>query len=694
MLRHKPGDSPSLLTGAALGIIAGLVYGKFVAQASAAGPSTQPSDPSCNLSYVGFGAYASYDSTSPYQLPLADYMCSGVTWVGIIQARWGKRVPFWSGSNATIFETEELHLACVYSPVLATHPMPNPVGGVRIIKGDDANWPLDSYNDADPQSSSASLQRYSSYGYDPITRLSLAPETAQGAEGPWGLVAAGLWGYTGEDKITVECPAAHHIVGLRAASATLGGINFLQLICAPDCWDGGGPPPPDECWADGGTLTGNTCHGVTHLGPGALGAYPSPGESVPPGRQPLIQAACASGQYIANFTVRAATRTNSSGASESVISYLQASCSDGAELEPVTVSLEASSDYTWSKQSAEAVLSPPDIYQNSTMGMADEPRSRYIGIWYSNQAPDADVLQSVFYFNAQGEDPSDAYTGVTGTLLKGYWAQAYNGGIMFFDIIASPDQTAADNATQDCNGGGNQSLCAWSPSPDPNEGPLQVPPPAPGNTINAATLRPDQYFLNVILSIVYSGAVPNQPLPASVLNALAAVMAEILQVNPSAVFIGEIPGTSFGRRLAQTGQAHLLSMTANTQSAPITLPAAANTIALAVKSGGISTRLAAKGVPGVTTTLVSMQTESAANLAPPPPPITTEAPPTAYGHQLDGGGIAGIVIGSIVFVAIVTGAVAGFLFLQRGKVRRARQEAATRWTDSSSAGDGHGSAHK
>ncbi|KAK9805080.1 hypothetical protein WJX73_002781, partial [Symbiochloris irregularis] len=199
--------------------------------------SPPPSSDCNNLTYVGVGAYAGYNASSPSQQEITTALCPG-----------------------------------------GTHYPANANGG--------------------------------------FIGMTMAPPTAYGADGPWGPVIGLVgseetgfitMGYTGPDATVAQCPADQVIVGLKAAGASLGGITYLEIICAPSCWDDGNP--------------------------------------------------------ISNYT------------------------------------------------------------------------------FFNTQPKGADVLQSVYYFNPQSTantSSNNFWSGAAYTSVSGYWAQVYDGGIMYFDSIALP----------------------------------------------------------------------------------------------------------------------------------------------------------------------------------------------------------------------------------------------------------------
>ena len=70
---------------------------------------------------------------------------------------------------------------------------------------------------------------------------------------------------------------------------------------------------------------------------------------------------CAEGQYIANFTVGSATRTNATDDSEQgVITSIGATCTDGTELTPITNAAIGSSTFNFTNN-IEQVVMPGDI---------------------------------------------------------------------------------------------------------------------------------------------------------------------------------------------------------------------------------------------------------------------------------------------------------------------------------------------
>lgn len=61
--------------------------------------------------------------------------------------------------------------------------------------------------------------------------LMCRPQSAYGADGPWGQVSYGstILGYTGPNPYNAQCPAGEIIIGLQTAAASLGGFTFLQV---------------------------------------------------------------------------------------------------------------------------------------------------------------------------------------------------------------------------------------------------------------------------------------------------------------------------------------------------------------------------------------------------------------------------------------------------------------------------------
>ncbi|KAK9805087.1 hypothetical protein WJX73_004269 [Symbiochloris irregularis] len=197
------------------------------------------------------------------------------------------------------------------------------------------------------------------------------------------------------------------------------------------------------------------------------------------------------------------------------------------------------------------------------------------------------------------------------------------------------------------------------------------PPNAPGNTINASALTPDETILTVTLGVVLD--VPaGQPVPQATLNAFQTSFSKILALPSSAITVYEIDPPT-GRKLLQTNRKLGININTAGQST-VTVASAANSVATAVSGGTLATDLQSQGVT-TTITGINFQAASASSIS--PPPASTPPPPLGTGSsesssRLSGGDIAGIVIGTVAGVAIIGGVIAFVILHQRGKVRRAR----------------------
>ncbi|KAK9805116.1 hypothetical protein WJX73_010564 [Symbiochloris irregularis] len=636
------------------------------------------SNPACLVTTaVGAGNYTNFNSSqyAAYQQPIVQSLCPGGTFINFAQINWRKRVPLWSGSQSAFYETVAMTFECS--------------NGQEIIlsKGSDLLWPTDL---------NSNIQ--ASQGFPTgLTNMSFAPTTSPGFNGPFAANAlSGTFGYSGPNPVLVSCPAGQYAVGVSTASASRGGFDYFQLVCASTCWAGKGSIPTQS---SSQTSIGEACKQPSHYGPGALGAYPI-GNVTVPAQQNFVQAACGANQWVTSFNLATSNRTNTStGSVESVISYIAANCSDGTQLTPITIGTNTS-DYTFSANSPFTLILPSNS-SNSSASWFDHFELR--GYQYE------DVLQSILGFNEQAVIAPDNLVYPLGGVIGGWLARSYEGGIMYFEFLTTPNYP-------------NNSFCGAAapysapvyPPPMPPAPPGGYPPPnAPGNSISASKVQRTQTVLRMDIKVPGTAGLKNcQPIPDKTYRALLVVLSRIFGVPGSQIFafLNNPPScaSSSGRRLQQVSPppapastppspdsgAVSLGVNINTTGSTLASPTAgggsanavvagANAFANAVSSGTFTNAMAAQGAPGFTispadvgfTALTESQALSTAPPTPPPPPTpgSGAAPPPAQNSgskKLSGGAIAGIVIGAVVFVAIVSAIVTTLVILHHNKARQ------------------------
>ncbi|KAK9802003.1 hypothetical protein WJX73_009753 [Symbiochloris irregularis] len=233
-----------------------------------------------------------------------------------------------------------------------------------------------------------------------------------------------------------------------------------------------------------------------HIGPGAYGAYSN---ASAPGNAVFVVDTCPTNTFITNFTIRSDqyTPTNDSR-STTLVGLLEATCSNGSTLTAVVRQFDSSTNASYTNGSVRT----------------DTAESPYGYSSFELTLPTQSVLQD-FEAVDNGDSQDSSFSCPLGHNAIGYSALSTTFGIAYLDIICAPITTICTPGPAGSGGSsgflvsdnGNRFIYTSSPSGSPtwpNYGgsppaviSQQAPPApnAPGNSISASQLTPDQTTL-------------------------------------------------------------------------------------------------------------------------------------------------------------------------------------------------------